>query len=432
MTKKILGLIVICTAAVLAIVSIGRTNYKSYYSGDAVYYQGNVIIATSDSGSLEVFRLNGSFLERALKFKAPNSPLDKTEDFSSVKLNVENGQLFAYATSAFTLYKYDLSNLDRPVLFAKQKNTYYEWYNRVDKFGAYMVTVSDKNVRIWKIDAASLDVVDSFKIESDLSGSVRFDAAGRYIASINKDNEVRIYDIKTRSVSTSFPVNYRESNNLRKSYFDPMAKELYVFDDYYLKRYDIAGNLIISFPNSSSRGYSVEPAGNEAYVYVANGDSIMKLAKENLRSGIKISSTSLNGNGYAMDIKYVNTNSGDNLIVFNGGGIAVLDSSLHKIADIQASELADAPQIKESLVLAFDHYTANSGATVVLSGAGYLPGEALSINFGGTITKLQADSNGRFSQSLVVPSSLITKTVDAKVDGLDSKETYSTSFNIVK
>ncbi len=119
-------------------------------------------------------------------------------------------------------------------------------------------------------------------------------------------------------------------------------------------------------------------------------------------------------------------------IIINGGGIAVLDSSLHKIADIQASELADAPQIKESLVLAFDHYTANSGATVVLSGAGYLPGEALSINFGGTITKLQADSNGRFSQSLVVPSSLITKTVDAKVDGLDSKETYSTSFNIVK
>ena len=149
MTKKIAGLFVVCLIAVFSIVSIGRTNYKAYYSGDAVNYQGNLIIASTDNGSLEVFKLNDSILERALKFKAPNSPLDRNDDFSSVKLNVENGRLFAYATSAYTLYKYDLTDLSNPIVAAQQKNTYYEWYQRVDKFGDHIVTISDKHVRIY-------------------------------------------------------------------------------------------------------------------------------------------------------------------------------------------------------------------------------------------------------------------------------------------
>ena len=53
--KKIIGLIIICAVAVFAIVSIGRTNYKSYFSGDAVYFQDNLIVASANSGSLEVF-----------------------------------------------------------------------------------------------------------------------------------------------------------------------------------------------------------------------------------------------------------------------------------------------------------------------------------------------------------------------------------------
>ena len=432
--KKVIGIVAVCLIAVFAITSIGRTNYKAYFSGDATYYQDKVIIATTNSGNLEVFKLNGSYLERDIKFKAPNSPLDKTDDFSSVKLNVENGHLFAYATSAYTLYKYDISNLSNPILSAKQKNTYYEWYERVDKFGPYMATVSKNSVKIWKIDTDTLDVIDSFKLDSDLPGSVRFDAAGRYITSVNKDNFVRIYDTKTRTVIASFPINYRDSKDLRKTYFDPSAKELYVFDDYFLKRFDLQGNLLISYPNSAANGYSVEPAGDSNYVYAVNGDSVMKLAKDNLKSGLKISANRLNNNGYAMDIKYVNTDEGDKLVVFNGGGIAVLNSSLKKIASIQASEIPDQPQIKENLALAFDHYVGTPGAIVTLSGIGYLPGEDLTINFGSQITNIKADANGRFSRVLTVPDVPEThsQAIDAKVTGLTSNQTYSTSFTVVK
>lgn len=431
MKKKIAFLLLVAVVAIFCVVSTGRTNYKSYYSGDAVSYQGNLIIASTDSGSLEVFKLEGSTLVRALKFKAPNSPLDKTDDFSSVKLNEENGRLFAYATSAYTLYKYDISDLAKPVVYAKQKNTYYEWYKRVDKFGNSIVTVSDKNVRVWKIDVNTLDTIDSFKIESDIPSAVRFDASGRYITYINKDNIVRIFDTKTRDNISSFAVNYRGTDNQRKTYFDPIAKELYVFDDYYLKRFDINGELLVSYPNSANKGYAVEPAGDYNYVYAVNGNSIMKLAKENLKNGIKISAGLGNLNAYAMGIKYVSLNGVDKVVVFNGGGIAVLNSSLHKIASITATQIAEQAEVKENLVLALDHYKATPGANVVLSGAGYLPQEVLKINFGGTVTEVNADKNGRFKKTLVVPSSN-KEVVDIKVDGLSSALTYSVSFQIVK
>jgi len=429
MKKKIFGLLAVSAVAIFCIVSVGRTNYKSYYSGDAINYQGNLIVASTDSGSLEVFQLNGSTLERDVKLKAPNSPIDGTEDFSSVKLNVENGSLFAYATSAYTLYKYDLSNLATPVLYAKQKNTYYEWYTHVDKFGSSIVTVSDKGVKVWRTD--SLDIIDSFKIDNDIPNSVRFDASGRYIITINKDDIVRIFDTNNRSISASFPVNFRDDKGQRKTYFDPVAKELYVFDDYYLKRYDISGNLLVSHANSSANGYAVEPAGDYNYVYAVNGDSILKLSKEDFGTGLKISANRVSSNGYAMGLKYVDINGRNDIVVFNGGGIAVLNSSLNKIASVQASEMPDQPAIKENLALSFNHYLANPGATVTLSGAGYLPGEDLVINFGGTITNIKADRNGRFTQDLVVPG-FTTKTIDAKVDGATSKLTYSVSFQVSK
>lgn len=428
---KISALVLACAIFTFALVSAGRSSYKAYYSGDAVNYQDNLIVASTDSGNLEVFKLRQKSLDRVINLKSPNSPLDKADNFSSVKLNIEGGRLMAYATSGYTLYKYDISNLSNPVLYAHQKNTYYEWYTKVEKFGANIVTVSDKNVRIWKSDNNMLDVIDSYKIANDLASSVSFDASGRYITSINKDNLVRIFDTKTRTEITHFPVNYRATDTVRNTYFDPIAKELYVFDDYYLKRFDLKGNLLVSYPNSSNKGFAVEPSGNNAYVYAANGNSVLKLEKDNFKNGLKVSAFNLNSNGYAMGLKYVDVAGDDQLVVFNGGGISVLNASLAKQASVLASEFPYEPVVKEKLALAFDHYTATTGATVTLSGAGYLPGENININFGKSLTKITADGNGRFKQNLIVPASNVSR-IDAKVDGLKSNLTYSVSFTVVK
>jgi len=134
-----------------------------------------------------------------------------------------------------------------------------------------------------------------------------------------------------------------------------------------------------------------------------------------------------------MGLKYVMTDEGERIVVFNGGGIAVLNSSLREVSSVDASEIPDQPEVRENLALAFDHNVATPGASVTLSGAGYLPNEPLNINFGGTVTKLYADSFGRFTQVLSVPSTPIgTRMIDAKVDGQTSNLTYSTSFNIIQ
>lgn len=424
--KKIVVLSVISVLAILTIISVGRTSYKSYYSGDAVNYEGNLVVASTDTGSLEIFKLNGSVLEKASKFKAPNSPLDKTEDFSAVKLNIESGHLFAYATSAYTLYKYDISDLSRPVLFDKQKNTYWEWYNRVDIFGGKIVTISDKSIKVWNGNFNMLDVVDSYKIDNDLASAVNFDASGKYIITINKDDKVRIFDVASRSYISEFPLNYRDDTGLRKTYFDSVTKELYVFDDYYLKRFNIYGTLLASYPNSSNQGYSVEPAGNPNFIYVANGNSIMKLDRANFK-GLKISAESLSAGAWAMDLKYVNTQSGDKLVVFNGTNIAVLNSSLKKISSVKMTDNEEILTSRENLSLYFSNNKGTAGANVSLQGTGFQNNEDLTINFGGTVTKSKADRNGRFTQTLIVPT-VSRDVIDVKVDGDTSKLTYSTNF----
>lgn len=428
--KKLIALSVVAIVAFFAIASIGRTDYKSYYSGDAVNYDNKLIVATTDTGSLEIFKLNGSLLEKISKFKAPNSPLDKTENFSSVKLNIEGGRLFAYATSAYTLYKYDISDPAHPILFDKQKNTYWEWYNRVDIFGGKIVTVSDKSVKVWASNSKMLDVINSYKVESDLASAVQFDASGRYIVTINKDNKVRIFDVNYSRYISEFPVNYREKNGLRKSYFDPISKELYVFDDYYMKRFDLSGYLLSSHANSSNTGYSVEPTGNPNFVYAANGNSILRLDRENFK-GVKISASSLMAGSWAMGLKYVNTSSGDNIVVFNGNNISVLNSSLKKIASVSMTDPVEILESNESLALSFDNNKGTAGAKVVLSGRGFQKNEELKINFGGTVTKAYADRNGRFVQALAVPDAN-SPVIDAKVDGLSSALTYSTNFYLKK
>ena len=429
--KKIIVVSALCLVAIFAFVSFGRTSYKSYYSGDAVNYQDSLIVASTDTGSLEIFKLNGSVLERASKFKAPNSPIDQTDNFSSVKLNVESGRLFAYATSAYTLYKYDVTDLSRPVLFEKQKNTYWEWYKKVDIFGGKIVTVSDKGIKVWNTNSKTMDVVDSYQIDNDFASAVRFDATGQYIVTLNKDDKVRVFDIKTRTYVSQFPVNFRDDKGPRKTYFDSVTKEIYVFDDYYLKRFSFNGSLLENHANSADKGYSVEPAGNPNYVYVVNGKSIMKLEKNDFGQGYKIQANNVVAGAWAMDIKYVNTDEGDKLVVFNGNNIAVLNSSLKKIATVNMTEVDTTPEIKEALVLSFDHNNGTPGATVTLSGAGFQRNEELTINFGGVITTSKTDNRGRFSKSLVVPD-VSKPVVDAKVDGATSKLTYSTNFNIKK
>ncbi|BFD25007.1 MAG: hypothetical protein JST_000326 [Candidatus Parcubacteria bacterium] len=411
----------------LILASSAKTNYVAYYSGDAIAYKNQIIIATTDSGALEIFRQDGKNIERTARLKADAGAWGN--DFSSVKLDSEDNRLLAYATAGFSLYQYDLSNLEQPKLLQKKTNTYFEWYQKVDKFGNHLVTASDKGVKVWRSDGELFDVVDSYPVTVSNGLSLRFDAAGRYIVSMGEDNLVRVYDATERKEITRFPVNYRQSSDQKRLQFDSLNNEILIFDDFFLKRFSLDGDLLTYHPNSAYNGYSVEATGDPNYVYAANGENVMRLSKKNFRDGLKINATNLNRNGWAMGLKYINVSGQESLVVFNGGGITVLNSSLEKIASINATEIAENPKAKEPLSLNAEAYVATPGAQFNLRGTGFFPNEELVIKFAADTKTIKADGNGRFQTNLTVPS-LSARRTDIKVTGSTSNLTYSTSFEI--
>lgn len=414
-------------AWVLIFAPSAKTNYVAYYSGDAIAYKNKIIIATTDSGALEIYRQDGKNLERAARLKADATAWG--DEFTSVKLDQSGGRLLAYATAGFSLYQYDLSDLEQPKLLQKKTNTYFEWYQKVDKLGNNLVTASEKGVKVWRVDGEFFDVIDSYPVVVNNGLSLRFDAAGRYIISVGEDNLVRVYDITKRAEISRFPVNYRSDSDQKRLQFDSLNNEILIFDDFYLKRFSLAGNLLTYHPNSSFNGYSVEASGNPNYVYAANGESIMRLSKKNFRDGLKIGASNLNHNGWAMGLKYLNVDGQERLIVFNGGGIVVLNSSLEKIAAVNATEIAENPKAKEPLSLNSESYSASSGAKFNLRGTGFFPNEELIIKFANENRTINADGNGRFSTTLTVPA-LSARRTDIKVTGKASDLTYSSSFEI--
>ena len=75
------SVVVLSLASLFFIVSPGKSRLKSYYNGDAISYQGSVYIASTNTGSLEVFKLNGTRLDPIAKLKAYNARFNSYDDF---------------------------------------------------------------------------------------------------------------------------------------------------------------------------------------------------------------------------------------------------------------------------------------------------------------------------------------------------------------
>ena len=140
--KKILFLVIIPLLAILVFTHNGQSKTKSYYSGDAINFNDELYISSANSGNIEVFKLENDTINLIAKVRNFNGRFNRYDDFSDSKFSVENNRLFVYTTSGFSLYKYEVINDHDLVLTASQQNTYWEWYNRVDKFGDNIVTIS--------------------------------------------------------------------------------------------------------------------------------------------------------------------------------------------------------------------------------------------------------------------------------------------------
>lgn len=428
--KKFLFLFAIPLLVILVFTHDGQSKTKSYYSGDAVSFNNNLYISSANSGYLEVLKLEGNDLRLISKTKVYEGRFDRYNDFSDSKLVVENNHLFVYATSGFSLYKYEVVSDRDLVLVFSQQNTYWEWYNRIDKFGDNIATVSAKGVKIWNKD---LQVISQYDLSNpETPYNIRANNEN-YLLNI-QDGHLNVFSRPGGVNLISIPLNYKNLIGNRQAYQDE-NNNLYVVDDYYAKKFDLNGKLIASFKHIDQPGFDVAASGATDYLYFSNGAGVVKLNKETMKEAGYAFTGGLGGaRGWAMGLEAVEAD-GEKLVIFNNSNILVLNSNLKKIASYAATENETELNSLENLTLNLDHNSGTPLAGVELSGTGYFPNEKLNISFAGLKTEAKADNRGRFTQVIIVPNidPLVNGgNVDIKVDGASSKLSYSTSFKITK
>ncbi len=402
-----------------------QSQTQPYYSGDAVNYQNNIVFGTTNTGYLELFKFNGKEIERILKLKNYDQTLNDYKDFSDFRFSIENGKLYIYAISQYTVFKYDFSALSNLTFVAQQKNTYWDWYDHIDSFGDNLGLVSQKGV---KIISSNLQIINAFNFKPSERYSVHGHNTNEYSFGID-NSKIQVFDDFNQAIIKEIPLNFNSPNQNHRVFFDPVKKEIYAVDDYYAKKFSFEGQLLASFRHLDAPGYDMESTYGNPYVYFSNGMGVVKMKKDNFQLNDYAFTTTLGGpQGWAMGLKVVNTSAGDLLVVFNSSNIILLDKNLDKLASVRADGIYN-PQAQESLFLNLDHIFGSPGAIVKLSGGGYWPNENLRISLGSQITSIQADKDGRFSLGLTVPS-LSPQKIDIKVEGLDSSLKYSIAFEI--
>jgi hypothetical protein len=443
--KKVLLGVALVLVLVVVLTLPAKSKIKSYYAGDAINYQGTIVVGSTNSESLEVFKLQDNELVKFVDLKATPNRFSTSDNFFDLKFNQENGHLYVYAISGFAIYKYDISDLSDASLVKKDANTYWEWYNRVDKFGDDIVTVSAKGVKVWNKD---LEVIDNYDIKNDTPYNIRSNGSARYIFNITSD-EIQIFDRIERKVTKTIQVNYRSATGNHSLYYDSYDNLVYVVDDYSAKKFDLNGALKDRFEHSGNPGYDVASSDNE-YIYFSNGIGLVKLDKSTMEPMAWQYTGGINGDqGWAMGLKVVANVTGDKVVVFNNSSILVLDENLKKLAGVRAGEATQEELVaKEKLFLRLNATTAASGNSVLLTGGGFYPNEKINILFGETVISAQADADGRIKETLTVPGvseeiyiiaalnqggnapDVVSQPVDIKVTGAQSALSYSISFNI--
>ena len=446
--KKVLLALLIIIVVVGTTTLPAKTKVRAYYSGDAIIYNDVVVTGSANSESLEVFKLEGQKLVKFVDIKPYNSRFGTYDSFFDLKFNQEDGRLYVYAISGYSLYKYDISDLSSPSLVKISTNSYWEWYSRGDKFGNDIVTISARGVKVFN---RNMDIVDSYDIKNDIPYNISSGGSSQYIFNITKD-QINVFDRSARKVTKNINVDYRSASGNRSLYFDSYDQMIYVVDDYSAKKFDLNGALKSTFDHSGNPGYDVASSNNE-YIYFSNGLGVVKLEKSNTKLlASQVTGGIAGTEGWAMGLKVVANSTGDKVVVFNNSSILVLNDKLNKLAYARAGE-DTRPEVKENLFLHLNTVAAPTNSVINLTGGGYYPNEKLTVTVKDTKVTAQADENGRFKQTLVAPavsnqafntasavtmasagtSSAVTarERTDIKVVGEQSKFNYSISLEVV-
>ncbi|MBI4812661.1 hypothetical protein HY798_04505 [Candidatus Falkowbacteria bacterium] len=409
--------------AIIFLPPAGYGKTKSYYSGDAISYNGEIVISSVNMGGAEIFKLAGGKITKTAEINSPEARYAGGGDFYEMVFNEEGGRLYAYMVDGRYLYKYDVTSSDSPALTAKTKDNSWDWFLNLDRVGGNIMTIGTRGLKIWN---SEMEVINSYNAVNDYYRNIQISPSGNYL--FNIDNDVlKIIDADSREEKTNIDLNINEKHN-RKLLIDENEGAISVVDDRELAKYNFSGKLIKSFKHISNLGYDTDGLAGKDHFYFSDGVGVVKMDKEKLTPVKWIYTSSLGGgNGWAMRLKVVNLAGKEKIIVFNNSSIIALNDNLKMEAFFRATEKDEGPT--EGLRLSVDKSRAPGGSLVSLRGGGFGQNENLEIDFAGEKTEAKADSKGEFTKVIETPR-VDAGGYDIKVIGKNSGLSYNLGFYI--
>jgi len=435
MTKKRISIKLIFILSVIFIITAGfvlfpRIAYnasgriKPYYSGDAISYNGRLLIASTNMKGVEIFEVKDNIIYLLKNFSSFDAAYSGKPDFNDVIFKVEIGKLYLFLSDGRYIYKYDLADINKPVLVTKVMDNAYDWFFSLSLCGGNLLSQGTKGLKIWNND---LNVIYSNPLASQEAKNVQLDPACKFIFNVNGDR----IELFNRFGSYSLPlINIKANDNhYRKILFNNDNYSFYVVDDFSLKQFDYAGEILNNFNHISRLGYDVVASADSRYIYFSDGIGVVKSLKGNLKPVKWTYTTDLGGkNGWAMRIFAIKNNEGEKLIVFNNSNILVLDENLKKVDSYNASEPDNSPIGLAKISV--DKNFSTIGQWITINGQGFVAHEDVKISLGDNYFYPKADDYGKFTYNMQIPS-VKFGLQNLTAEGLSSQRTFSITFNVV-
>lgn len=415
-----------------------ESKIKGYHSGDAVYYNGNLVIATTNSGDLELFKMDpiDRNIVKFVNFTSYNHRFGTPENFMDVMLRAENDSLFVYAVNGRSIFKYNISDLQQARIVNESHDGGSDWLGGLQMINERVATTGSRGVKIWN---NNLEVIDSYSIinPGDKIYNTTPAFSDSYIFTLYK-GKIKVFDQNSRTFVREIPIDLKWGSDWykREIYNDSTDNTTYIVDDEAVRKISESGNVVDTFQHTGKLGYDVVPSLNSDYIYFSDGIGVVKLRKSNLDVVTYQYTINLGkGNGWAMGMKVVNDGSGEKVVLFNNSNIIVLNSDLKplrakdKVVAVQATKEDTYPDINEPLKLSIDKNRAAGGSMISLVGQGFGANEPLLVEFVNDKLEIMADDSGRFTKILSVPQ-VSRRNVDIKVSGKLTSFTYNLGFQI--
>lgn len=410
----------------------GHTRLKAYASGDALYYDNHVVIATTNSGALEVFKWReGEDFIKIANLKSVDKRFGTFTDYYSTVLHIENGTLFVYAVDGSQLHKYEVDNLRRIKLVAQADAPTWDWFGSLTIIDGKVASTGSKGVRIWNSD---LSLFNSYKVPLTVDNAFNVTTAGstKFLFNI-ADSKISMLDREDFDHLKTLPLEFKwNSQSFKRAIYNDRDKDtIYVVDDEMLRKISLGGQVLKTFDHTGSVGFDVIPSHDGNNIYFSDGLGLVTLRKTDLQVMDYVYSRRLTHDGHTMGIRSVMTSHGERIVIFNSNGIVIVDSSLNPIRKNKVKQVIKptvedlSPVITEPLYLKVDKNHVPRNGNIALRGGGFAAQEGLEIIFGGDkIKTITADTSGRFNVILTIPTNK-TGNVDMKVQGVTSKLNYN-------